>query len=783
MAVLSSTEPAISNRPLRAAGAVVAAGLAASAAQVVIIRELLVASAGNELCIAAVLAAWLFWSALGSWVGGRVISRSARPAPWQVRVIAVLELFILLASLLAARAGLWALRAIAHGALVEWGVVPPAGGTLSLPQLLLLTTLASAPIGLLLGWQFAAGANLLGSVAGPTRGVARAYVFDSLGHLVGGAILAVPAVITLASDLTLVVAGLIVIIGAVALDPGRLRLLVVLGLGGGVLMGALALRPPSLRARWWPHRLAASYESPYGNISVLLGEGEERSFFLNGNFGFETSEVLAGEQWVDIPLLAHPNPQRILLIGGGPRTLRQVLRHNPQLVVYCELDPTVLTAIRQHAPAKLASVLEDPRVALQLGDARHHLRELGQLSQRLGSPRQPPFDVLLIGLGDPTTAQLNRYYTREWLQSALHLTGQGVVAFQAMSSSDYLGKDLRAYNACLYQTAQAAGYEQVHVFPGPQATFLCSGPGGQALIFDDPPALERRIAERGLEVGSVLGSFYDALDPWRRADREREMREMKGVRINRDFAPTCYYYAQVLWAGWWRGRVAEGLRVAGRLRTGSLLAGVGVMALLVVGGGLVSRRPWRLAALSAVFAAGTGGMTLEVVILLGLQSVYGYVYGMVGLLIGLMMAGLAAGAWLAQRRSEGRSAPRALLGLLLLLFLETTVVLLHHSTGLQQLFTVPFRGHFLALSCLLMAAIGGAVGGVFPLATAVYSVGGPSLPHGTFLYGVDLVGAATGALLAGLILIPLLGTTGTCTIVLALMAGAAATILIAYLRG
>ena len=38
-------------------------------------------------------------------------------------------------------------------------------------------------------------------------------------------------------------------------------------------------------------------------------------------------------------------------------------------------------------------------------------------------------------------------------------------------------------------------------------------------------------------------------------------------------------------------------------------------------------------------------MALQILLLLGFQSVYGYVYSQLALLVGLFMAGIAMGSW------------------------------------------------------------------------------------------------------------------------------------------
>ena len=776
--------------------AVALAGVGAAAAQVVVIRELLVASAGNELSIAAVLSAWLLWSAGGSWLGGRTIGRSRRPPVLHVTLIALTEVLVLALALGLARAGLHGLRELAGGALIHWRLVPIAGGTLSLPQLLLLTTLVTAPAGALLGWQFAAGCALLKELGDMTQFVpsrigivspnsdaaaespasdrepatvppsspaTTAYIADSLGHLAGGAALSLAALTRVPAERVILTALVLVLCGVWLLRPTVARLVVGVAVAAGLLLAAPAFREWTLGLRWAPHPLVASLDGPSGNVAVLGGEGGELSYFANGAHAFETAAALAGEQWVDIPLLAHEAPRRVLLIGGGPRTLREVLGHDPERVRYFELDPTIIQAVREHAPSDLAAVLDDPRVQVSLGDARLRLPALAQRGER--------FDVVLVAIGDPTTAQINRYYTLRWFrQVQAALAPEGLVAFQVMSSGDYLSSELRAYDACVYHTARRAGL-QVSVFPGVHMTMVGALQPGSTALFDDALALEQRIRSRGLDAPTLLASFYDALDRPRREDRLRELEQSTDVRLNDDFSPTCYYYAQVLWASWWRGATAALLTHAQRLRVWHVPALAALVTLLLGVLSRLSRRPSRLVAPYALLVAGMGGMTLEVVLLIGLQSLYGYVYGIVGYAVGMLMAGLALGAWLAQRRPSSRP-PLALAATQAALAIAAGLSIAG-LLGLRSLaaLALPTGALSTIAVSVLMGLTGLAVGAAFPRALAL--AGGSDVRGATALYATDLLGACGGALLSGLILIPLLGIVATCASVAAFATGSA----------
>ena len=47
-------------------------GFSATVGQILVLRELLTAFSGSELAVALVLSAWLFWTALGALLGGKI---------------------------------------------------------------------------------------------------------------------------------------------------------------------------------------------------------------------------------------------------------------------------------------------------------------------------------------------------------------------------------------------------------------------------------------------------------------------------------------------------------------------------------------------------------------------------------------------------------------------------------------------------------------------------------------------------------------------------------------
>ena len=88
----------------------------------------------------------------------------------------------------------------------------------------------------------------------------------------------------------------------------------------------------------------------------------------------EWDEAAYHEMIAHVPLLVHPKPSRILIVGGGDGgTVREVLKHpEVERVRVCEIDEEVVHVCRKYLP-NLASAFDDPRVKITYGDGAEYV--------------------------------------------------------------------------------------------------------------------------------------------------------------------------------------------------------------------------------------------------------------------------------------------------------------------------------------------------------------------------------------------------------------------------
>lgn len=106
----------------------------------------------------------------------------------------------------------------------------------------------------------------------------------------------------------------------------------------------------------------------------------------------ERDEFIYHEMMTHVPLLAHGNAKRVLIIGGGDGAmLREVSRHkNIEQITMVEIDAGVVTFCKQYLPNHSAGAYDDPRFTLVIDDG---VNFVNQCSDK--------FDVIISDCTDP----------------------------------------------------------------------------------------------------------------------------------------------------------------------------------------------------------------------------------------------------------------------------------------------------------------------------------------------------------------------------------------------
>jgi spermidine synthase len=172
----------------------------------------------------------------------------------------------------------------------------------------------------------------------------------------------------------------------------------------------------------------------------------------------EVDEAAYHEMLVHVPLLAHPSPRDVLIIGGGDGgTLRRVLEHPVERVLEVEIDESVIRASRELLPSISAGAFDDPRAEVIVGDGVSFLAE-----------HESAFDVIVIDSTDPV-GPAEALFSIPFYQSVRRALRPGGIVTSHCGSPMLMAD---GWNATI------SALERVFEVVEPYLTYVPSYPGG-----------------------------------------------------------------------------------------------------------------------------------------------------------------------------------------------------------------------------------------------------------------------------------------------------------------
>ncbi len=751
--------------------AVFAWGVQAIVTQSLLVREALVLMSGIEFAWGVVFFAWLLGVAVGAVVGGRLADRRARGLRFGVDPVVALAVVLAMLSA-AVPFEIWVFRGAR-----TWLGVPP-GELLPLGETMIAAVAFLAPVSALVGMAFplacaacsrpAANAPPNHATGGTLGGV---YAIESLGGLVGGALFSFWAVERLSPVQTALLSGAVTT-GAAAILPAALRrrrsavaLAAVAGAAAAVaVLAGDSLNRRLVQRRWRTvaagYELRAETESKHQNLAV--GQREEQyALYADGQLCAVFPDPYTVAPLAHFWACQHPSPRRVLVLGGGAEgLLAEILRHPIDHLDYVEPDPRQLGLVEPYLPHEDRQAIRDQRVTIHPVDARYFVKT-----------QRDRFDLVIARLPEPTSVLRARFYTDEFYgelrramtpQAVFCTTAAAAPTALTQASAEYLGS---------VRAALRRHFDEVVVGWGDPAQVLAATAKG--LITTDPNELKRRYAARGVGSAFFVPQWFDGatdwLEPGKLRQRAAEL-DAASVQVGTDLRPVICMQRLTLWermTGGRSGRMIERLRGVGwgEVAVGSAAALAITMTAFRLAGR--SRGGWATGAV--MVSMGTTGfatMALSIIWLFAFQSLYGYVYQRIGWIVALFMGGLVVGCLMAGRtRTASAGSPRfwprlVAVDLLLALLALSLPLVLPKLAEVHDTETA-----FILIEwtiSLLVAATGMLCGAAFAVAGSIQSrMPGPAAREGAVAGGVvgaDHVGACLGALLTGVVFIPVFGT-------------------------
>ena len=113
----------------------------------------------------------------------------------------------------------------------------------------------------------------------------------------------------------------------------------------------------------------------------------------------QKDEFVYHEMVAHVPLFTHPNPENVLVVGGGDGgVIREVLKHpSVKKATLVDIDGKVIEYSKIYLP-EIAGKLDDPRVDVQVGDGFMHIAE-----------SENEYDVIMVDSTEPVGPAVNLF--------------------------------------------------------------------------------------------------------------------------------------------------------------------------------------------------------------------------------------------------------------------------------------------------------------------------------------------------------------------------------------
>jgi spermidine synthase len=141
-------------------------------------------------------------------------------------------------------------------------------------------------------------------------------------------------------------------------------------------------------------------------------------------------EFVYHEMVAHVPLFTHPNPKKVLVVGGGDGgVIREVLKHpSVEKAVLVEIDGKVIEYSKKYLPS-IAGALDDPRVDVQVDDGFMHIAK-----------SENEYDVIMVDSTEPVGPAVNLFTKGFYAGISKALKEDGI--FVAQTDNPWFKADL-----------------------------------------------------------------------------------------------------------------------------------------------------------------------------------------------------------------------------------------------------------------------------------------------------------------------------------------------------
>lgn len=236
-------------------------------------------------------------------------------------------------------------------------------------------------------------------------------------------------------------------------------------------------------------RLIERRRTPFQLLEVYETDELGRIFRLDGfNMTSERDEFFYHENLVHPAAVAHPDPRRALVIGGGDGgSSEELLKHSTLDVVHmAELDPDVIEISKAQFARVHRGVFASPRLKVTVGDGLAYLRSTGVR-----------YDLVCMDLTDPVGPSVELYSPATFALAKGAMAPGGALTLHVGSPFSHPAR-VRATLANLREVFARVNTYFVHIpLYGSIWGFACASESLDPRAVS-PEEVERRLAARGV---------------------------------------------------------------------------------------------------------------------------------------------------------------------------------------------------------------------------------------------------------------------------------------------
>jgi len=671
-------------------------GFTTLVAQIIFLRDFISVYNGNELIVGIILANWMFTTAIGAYLG-----KFIKKTETQKKLIVYAHILLGILPLLLVYFIYFSL---------EFLFVP--GQMVNMVEVFIISFFILAPFCLVSGTLFTIISAYFSSIV-DKNSINKVYGYEALGAIIGGLIFNFVFIFFLRTYHSLIVlfvlnlsiAGILFFLTDKKIGTYITAFFTI------VISVFLLLNDFDINAfkhQFQNQEILYHKDTPYGKIAVTKF-ADQINFYDNGVFQFSDNNIIAREEGVHYGMIQHPAPKNVLLISGGASgMIHEILKYDIQSLDYIEQNPGLIEMGKLYTD----NIVEDDRISIIKEDPRLFLK----------NKSEKKYDVILINLPDPYSTQINRFYTSEFFeQLRKNLDQYGVVSISLLSKVNYISEEARNIHSSIYSTLKLI-FQNVIIIPGDKNYFIASN-------VNLSQAISELINVRQIKTEYVNNNYLD--DETIKAESDKLKVDISTeIDINEDFNPVVYLFQLKYWLSYFNLNYYL----------------LGILIILPVFIVILRFNYINL----GLFVTGFSSSSIEVILIIAFQVIYGYTYQMMGILITFFMVGLWLGSiYLIKKvpiKVNTYSITQYLIGIFAVLLTITLYLLKNSYTGI-----IVVHSSFI----LLILIIGILTGLQFSLASKLRDQS--VITIASYTYSSELIGAAVGAILIASILIPLFG--------------------------